>query len=283
MRKPARTDYAERIERVAAHIRANLDAPLCLDDLAEIACLSRFHWHRVYRGLLGETISQTVRRLRLNRAAFELSNGHDSLAVIAERAGYANPRAFSKAFRDDYGMPPQRYRAEGGHRRYDDPNWKEQAAMYDIRLSREEPATIVGLPHHGSYMEINAAFGRLTTRLSTLDGDAPATVGMAAVYFDDPDLTPEAELKSFAGVMLADNVEAPDGLERYEMPGGRYAILTHKGPYSELSKAYAFLFGPWLKETDVVPRPVPVVERYLNTPVSAAPKDLLTEIMLAIE
>lgn len=99
MKKAAtRLDYAARIERVAAHITANLDRPLDLARLAEIACFSPYHFHRLYRLVLGETPDQTVRRLRLHRAAAALSRNEEPLARIAREAGYGSAEAFSRAF-----------------------------------------------------------------------------------------------------------------------------------------------------------------------------------------
>ncbi|WP_293450939.1 AraC family transcriptional regulator [Planktotalea sp.] len=59
------TTYFDRIGRVSTYIHENLDAPLDLDTLADVAAMSRFHWHRVYRAVMGETVAQTVKRLRL--------------------------------------------------------------------------------------------------------------------------------------------------------------------------------------------------------------------------
>jgi AraC family transcriptional regulator len=102
----SRQSYHDRIERVAAHIRSNLDAPLDLDALADVACLSRFHWHRIYQAITGETSAQTVRRLRLARAAADLADTRDPLTWIAERAGYASQSAFTRAFTAAHGMAP---------------------------------------------------------------------------------------------------------------------------------------------------------------------------------
>jgi len=54
------TAHKERIDRVVAHIHENLDAPLDMEVLGEIACLSPDHWHRIYREIMGETASQTI-------------------------------------------------------------------------------------------------------------------------------------------------------------------------------------------------------------------------------
>ena len=60
--------YEARLSRVLDHIYDHLDEPLDIDRLAEIACLSPYHWHRIYQAMYGETIAATVRRLRLHRA-----------------------------------------------------------------------------------------------------------------------------------------------------------------------------------------------------------------------
>lgn len=275
-------DYRARLERVLAHIRANLDGPLNLDDLADIACLSRFHWHRTYRGLTGETVWQTVKRLRLHRAAGELVYSTDPIEDIAARSGYSNARAFSQAFKNDYGLPPIRYRAEGGHRRYDTLSWQETDIMYDVRIDKTGPAIIAGLEHIGPYMEVGAAFERLSAEISRQNGWGKSA-GMAAVCFDDPDSKPANQLRSLAGIVLRAGMAAPAGCEVFEMPAGRYAILTHKGPYAELSKAYHWFYGAWLAESGETPAATPAVEFYLNLPMNTAPTDLLTDIHMRIE
>ena len=86
----ARQTYLDRIERVRAHIRADLDAPLDLDALAEVACMSRFHWHRIYQAMSGETTAQTVRRLRLARAAEDLAPGSYTHPTLPTNRGVEN-------------------------------------------------------------------------------------------------------------------------------------------------------------------------------------------------
>ena len=61
-------EYGERMERVSAYVFDHLDDDLDLNKLAEVACLSPYHWHRIYHAMRGETIAATVRRLRLHRA-----------------------------------------------------------------------------------------------------------------------------------------------------------------------------------------------------------------------
>ena len=61
--------YEARMLRVIDYIHDNLDGDLSLDNLADVAAMSRFHWHRVFHAMTGETCAAAVRRVRLNRAA----------------------------------------------------------------------------------------------------------------------------------------------------------------------------------------------------------------------
>ena len=106
-----RIDYARRVTLVIDHIADNLDADLSLERLAEIACFSPYHFHRIYRSITGETVADTIRRLRLHRAAGELARSVYPIGRIARRAGYGSVEAFTRAFGSDHGEPPGAFRA----------------------------------------------------------------------------------------------------------------------------------------------------------------------------
>ncbi|MEO5757804.1 MAG: AraC family transcriptional regulator, partial [Mesorhizobium sp.] len=126
--------YETRLRRVSAHIHDHLDEDLDMDRLADIACLSSYHWHRIYRAIYGETLAATVKRLRLHRAAGEIVETNLSVSDIAKRSGYPNVQSFNRIFRSVYGMPPARYRKEGSHRLFD-PNFHGKASrMFDVSL-----------------------------------------------------------------------------------------------------------------------------------------------------
>ena len=114
MKEDTRQDYAERIIRVLVHIQQNLDDALPLEDLAAIAHFSPFHFHRVFTGMVGESVKQYVRRLRLERAAMRLKHGERPVTSIAFEAGYETHEAFTRAFRSAFGRSPSEFRAAGG-------------------------------------------------------------------------------------------------------------------------------------------------------------------------
>ena len=67
-------DYVERVNRAIDHIVRNLAQPLSLEEVSEAACFSPFHFHRVFKALLGETLNQFVKRQRLERALYLMSH-----------------------------------------------------------------------------------------------------------------------------------------------------------------------------------------------------------------
>ncbi len=86
------------------------DNPLSLDELASVAHFSPYHFHRVFRGMVGETVAEHVRRLRLERAARHLIYTRRSVTDLAFDAGYETMESFIRAFRKRFGYAPSCYR-----------------------------------------------------------------------------------------------------------------------------------------------------------------------------
>ncbi|MDC0657686.1 AraC family transcriptional regulator [Leisingera sp. SS27] len=272
--------YEDRILRVLAYIHDNTDGDLSLDALSDVAAMSRFHWHRVFRALTGETCAQAVRRIRLHRAAVWLVIEDMPAAQIAARVGYPNQRSFSRAFSDAYGCSPAAFR-RGGKIGLPNPTLRTGSyPMHDV-ITRTDPARrLAGLPHKGAYHEIGKsfeAFGAICESRRLW----PQVGAVMGVYFDSPGDVAEADLRSFAGAELAGDL--PEGLEEVNLPGGRTAVLTYKGPYSGIHSAYDSLFGNWLPASGEEPADQPCYEVYLNNPRDTAPEDLLTEICLPLK
>jgi len=81
------SDYENRIRRVIRHISDNPAGDLSLDALADVAAMSRFHWHRVFRAMTGETCAEAVRRLRMHRAATWIVETDQPIEGIASCCG----------------------------------------------------------------------------------------------------------------------------------------------------------------------------------------------------
>lgn len=273
--------YEARLRRVSDYIHQHLDEELDNDRLAGIACLSPFHWHRIYRAVHGETLVATVKRLRLHRAAGDIVATTLPIAEIARRSGYPNLQSFNRIFKASYGLPPARYRKAGSHSVFDLGPHRKAIDMFDVTLKTLQPIDLVGVAHAGSYMAIGHAFETLFGTLYARDLARP-DMPMIGLYLDDPDLVPVDKLRSFACVALPAELPAEPPLVRQRIDGGDFAVLRHKGPYADMHKAYQWLYAEWLPSSGRAVRDAPMFELYVNNPREVAPTELLTDIHLPL-
>jgi AraC family transcriptional regulator len=282
------SEYHARLQRVSDHIHDHLHEALNLHQLSELACLSPHHWHRIYAAFFGETMAATIKRLRLNRAAGYLAQSVLPIQKIAERSGFPNVQSFTRTFSDAYGLPPAAYRAKGLHTefQYNLPEYKEGA--FEVRLVSVETFDVIGVPHKGSFMEIDKAFGTLYGMLSAyaINGYDLRCLG---IYYTDPFAVVDRDLRSMACVALNEVgrqklplTEPVQKIQKIQIIGGKYAVLPFRGPYASMQAAYKWLFGYWLPKSGFQAADMPLFEDYLNNPRETAPTDLLTNIYLPI-
>lgn len=274
------TSYEGRILRVLAHIHDDPGGDMSLDRLADVAAMSRFHWHRVFRAMTGETCAQAVRRVRLHRAATLLVNTDLPPAKIAARVGYPNVRSFARAFGEAFGSPPAAFRKAGRPPPPPVTPIKGDRPMYPVTTRTEPNRRLAMLAHRGAYSSIGGSFERFGA-ICAARGLWPRLGPMIAIYLDNPEAVAEADLRSFAGGELHGG-DLPDGLEEMTIAGGPTAVLTYTGHYAGLQRAYDSLFGDWLPNSGHEPADLPCYEIYLNNPRDTAPAQLVTEICLPL-
>lgn len=296
-RPDTRRAYHDRVVRVLRHVQHHLDEPLTPRDLAQVAHVATHHFHRVFAGMVGETLAEHVRRLRLERAAGELRATDDSVLAIAMRAGYGAHESFTRAFKGHFGVTPRAYREAGAaepfpaapcgvHYGPDDavgrftPIRKEMS-MLEVTTKELAPVRLAAIPHHGAYTKIGDTFGRLMGMAGPLGLLGPATL-TAGVYYDDPESTPEDELRSYAGIVVEGDAPVPEGMEEVVLAGGKHIVATHRGSYANLESSYQWLMGQWMPEHSVEMAEGPSCEIYRNSPMTAAPEDLLTDIIVRV-
>lgn len=103
-------NHLEAIMRVLVYIEEHLDGPLGLEELARVAHISSFHFHRIFRAVIGQTLQAYVKRLRLEAAQGMLRYSDRPIIEIGLEVGYQSHAAFSKMFRRLIGLSPSRYR-----------------------------------------------------------------------------------------------------------------------------------------------------------------------------
>ena len=298
MRPDTRADYARRILRVLVHIQQNLDRALPLEDLASVANFSPFHFHRVFRGMVGETVMQHVRRLRLERAAMQLKHGRRPVTSIAFDAGYETHEAFSRAFGSAFGRSPSAYRAAaGGPGEIPSPAHAHFAAdgndvafrpltleklPMDVQIRTIDPMRVAFVRHVGPYDHVAGTWEHLCDWAGRLGLFGPDTRLFGACY-DDPEVTPPDKIRYDACISVDGTVRGDGAIHVQTLGGARYAVVLHEGPYEKLGETYAALYGRWFAANGREPGPPPSLEFYLDDPDTTPPDDRMTEICVRIQ
>ena len=278
MRATTFEEYQQRLARVVEHIESDLSAGLVVDDLARIANFSPFHFHRVFRGMVGETVKAYVKRLRLERAAFALNYTDRTVTDVALDAGYESHEAFTRAFRGRFGCAPRDFRSSptGQRSRAFVPD--EPACDVEVRTSDE--LRVAYVRSVGPWESIAAAFetlyGFLGRKGIAVEG------GALGISYDDPVVTDPAKLRFDAAAPVSADVEGEGEVKVRTIAGGPHAVTRYRGPYMEMHASYVELVGRWFPRSGHEPADAGCLEFYLNDPHSTPPEDLLTEIWVPI-
>ena len=152
----------------------------------------------------------------------------------------------------------------------------------NVEIASYPELRVAAVRHIGPYIRINEAFARLDElavpkRLFQWSGKM-----MVALFYDDPDTTPTDQLRSDAGLVVANDLTLPDGLTEQRIPAGEYASTVHIGPYEQLGDAWARFMGEWLPASGRRLGPGASYEVYHNTPMDTPKEKLRTEIRIPL-
>ena len=285
MRPNTTTSYQERLNRVIAHIRKHMDEPLTIDRLADVACLSPFHFHRIFSAHVGETVTGYVRRLRLDKAAMRIAGTGDSITDTALGVGYETPAAFARAFRERFGMSPSEFRDQ---QRTTIPLCTENSTPKEIRTMKPEmrefqETRVLYVRKSGAYSDAAAAAWGVLMGFAYKNRLLNNDTLVVGIGYDDPSITPAENLRYDACITFSGDVTPEGEVGMQTIAGGSYAVFLHKGAYTGLAEVYRSIFAGWLPTSGCTLRECPSFERYLNRdPRRTKPENLRTEIWVPV-
>lgn len=296
-RTTTQLDYQTRVLRVLVHIQNHLDDALDLEHLASIANFSPHHFHRIFRGLVGEPVKEHVRRLRLERSAHQLKTTGESVTQIAFSAGYETHEAYTRAFRAMFDRSPTEFRQS--NREQPIPNspsgvryapdetidhLQEIALMFDesnVRIVETKDRRVAFMRHTGPYDHVGDTWQKFMSWVMA-NGMFNRINSVFAAAHDDPEVTPPDKLRYDCCIEVDDSFEPSGEIGVQTIASGKYASATHKGPYSELGQFYGGLMGQWMPKNNHRPANGPCLESYKNNPQNTPPEELLTEVFVPI-
>lgn len=281
-----KNQYEQRLLSVLDFIYEHVDGELDVNALADVACMSSYHFHRIYREFAGETINVTVRRMRLLKAAAYLVRSDLSQQHIAKQVGYGSVEAFNRAFSKYYQETPNQYRTARAGKQVTmlyPKSDKEYKTMYKVEQRTTPALSLIAVEHKGDYMQIGQAFEKLSMMAGKLSliNDKTRYFG---IYYDDPKTVKTGELRSKACITVDLNtLPEQHEFEVMSIPAANSVSLLFKGDYPELEKPYDWLFGEYLPSSQYQLIDFPPFEEYLNDLREVAPQELLTRIHCLVE
>jgi AraC family transcriptional regulator len=272
--------YIQRVNLAIDHIVGHLDEPLRLRNLARVALLSPFHFHRVFQALIGSTPADFVQRLRLEKALRILSQTRPpSLTAIALACGFSSSSDFSRCFRRRFGVPPSSFDI-GAWRRAHGAELEalvDQAAPHVERLPprhnpdsfririRELPARTVAYIRVDRPYQSNNALNAVRRLLAWAERNGLADGQWLGYQWDNPEITSLEDCRYYVAVE-AERFTPRGEVGRYRFPPMTVAEVAIRGGLDLELRALQWLYGSWLPRSGFVPDDQPAFEAWLGRP-----------------
>lgn len=276
-------EYVSRINMVLDYIEEHAAAELTLDELAEVAGFSKYHFHRIFSSFTGETLFQFIQRLRLERAAAVLGgNPGKAVSDIAYDCGFGNPSSFAKSFKKQFGISASAWRAQAGTngnfgkarsniRQVISKHGKEieqscvyteyinNAQVWRIMMNNETRTvevkqlpemTVAYVRYVGPYKGNEKLFAGLFEKLYKWAGarnllNFPETKTII-IYHDNPHITDESKLRTSVCVTVPQATAVDGEIGKTVIPAGKYALARFVLTPPEYEEAWNWFYGVWL-------------------------------------
>ncbi|RKE37538.1 AraC family transcriptional regulator [Paraburkholderia sp. BL23I1N1] len=246
-------------------IESHFARELTLDDIANCGCVSRFHLARAFEAATGFSVMRYVRTRRLSEAARRLADGAPDILTVAVDAGYGSHEAFTRAFREQFGLTPEALRARG---HLDNLAILEPIKMDETLLAHLEPPRfedgkpllVAGLSERYT-SETCAAIPSQWQRFGDYFGRIPGQVGKVAygVCYNADDA---GNIDYLTGVEVGDFSALPAELSRLRISPQRYAVFSHREHIAAVRRTWNTIWNQWLPTSGHIPADAPNFERY---------------------
>jgi AraC family transcriptional regulator len=247
------------------YIESHLAESFTLDEIADIAGVSRFHLVRAFAAATGLPVMRYARARRLTEAARVLAKGAPDILNVALEADYGSHEAFTRAFRDHFGMTPEAVRTATSldKLKLQEPIMMDSTALNYIHPPRFEtgkPLLIAGIGERYT-CESSAAIPGQWQRFHQSVAHIPQRVGQLAygVCCNGDD---SGNFDYIAGVEVSDLSDLSREFSRVRIPEQKYAVFTHSEHISTIRRTINTIWNHWLPASGMKAADAPSFERY---------------------
>ena len=275
--------YQQRIDKVLTHIDAHLNETPDLDKLASLANLSKFHFHRIMKAFLNETLGSYINRIRLETAIKLLRYSSQPINEIAYRIGYHTPSSFTKGFKKLFGVSPTYIRknknlileSRVANVKHNFQLVETVKRINDIRVIFQQSKGKIG---DNTTKENWEALFSSAQKFQMINWESK----FYGINWDDPEITPSEKVRYDACISIPYNTTVNTEFSSKTILGGKYLCFLYKGDYQNLNLVYNHIFRDWIIKKDYNLREEPIFEQYINNKELTPTEDLLTEIFIPI-
>ena len=246
------------------YIESHFTEDIALDEIATVAGVSRYHLSRAFGFAMRSSIARYVRGRRLTEAARTLANGAPDILTVALDVGYGSHEAFSRAFRDQFGITPEAVRAQ---RTLENIQLVEAIKMEETMIQLEPPTfvtgnalLITGLKERYTE-ESSAGIPLQWQRFQPYLGNIPGQIGRVA-YGVICNADEAGTMEYICGVEVSDFGSLPSELARLRIPEQGYAVFKHRDHISRIRSTWHTIFSEWIPNSGYEVVDAPDFERY---------------------
>ncbi|MBA3237012.1 MAG: AraC family transcriptional regulator [Parachlamydiaceae bacterium] len=259
-------DYVKRILKALIYIEDHIEEEISIEALAKVSCHSPFHFHRIFKMVVGENVYKYVRRLRLEKAASKLRYTKHPITDIAMDTQYDTPSAFTRAFKQASGHSPRNYRILYKEVNALNKKISELPKILPDKIEKTEELDLLFIRKLGVYSESSfQAWMNMKVFIHENHLDT-ATIRYFGITHDDPNVTPEDKVRYDACILAPKNIQPQGNVGRQILKSGKCAIFTHHGSYDGIDETYNRIFFKWLPNSKyIVDETRPRFAEYFNT------------------
>jgi len=251
--------YEQAILSTLIHIQTHLESDLNLDLLAERVGFSAYHYHRIFREVIGEPVKEYVRRLRIERAAYRLKVSEETILHIALDAGFKTHESFTRAFTRRFRITPSvfrnnylrasRERKKQAQPKYiTDYNVKAKPTSRQARLEQVRQIIVAFVRHVGPYdklLDKDSPMSLLWDELFEW-GNANQLINADSLLIgipqDDPSITPPEKQRFDVCVQIPEFRNPSGHIGCQTISAGMFGVSRHYGSFDNLAEAYMHIY-----------------------------------------
>ena len=280
-------EYIRKIHKVQDYIEHHLGQSLSIEELSNAAGFSKYHFSRIFQGMLHEPLAHYVNRIRMENALFLLAHRTDkNITDIAYELGYTDSAVFSRAFKNYYGASPREYQKEYSKNckdsfllsEYNKSTAKKEWAGNpfpvngQITIENLKEKQVAYVRHTGTYETLAKEYVRLIQTLFAQAKKQHLLIEgqnwVLAMYHDNPEFGEESQFRTSLCLTVPEDIRVQeDGiLGRMKLEGGLYAVGHFQIQKEQYSDAWNYMYQEWITGSGYVPRDYNPFEVYRNVP-----------------